>query len=461
MLGGGGVGLKAQNTDITLWDWKTGQARATLSGHSGWVLSLAVSPDGLTVASASGSDPRNSEVILWEIPFGRRINTLKHGYVCVAFSPDGKTLATGSKSGGITLWDPVTGTLLKDMVGHVSFMRKLAFAPDGKTIASCNVQGGVTLWDVARGIERATLTRSGHSVYSIAFSPDGRTFATGGQEGTLEIWRTTTAAEVRAQSDCFDPRLRLARAYQAEARALRMGLRPQDAVRAGSQAESIYEELAAEFPGRSNYRYPRLANQISLVASVAKHDSLSAETNRWLKLADDAVAAACLDTNHFGALLRPALLSYLELLQSVSRQAMTRNFVSDPGTANAPRVTTPVTWSNEVDHVLTQVRTVLGPQHPAAVAALNSLAWLLATCLDSKVRDGQTALRLAEEVVAATGRTNANYLDTLAAAHAELRQFDKAVSVQQEAIALLDAQQNKQGFESRLRLYQSGSPVRE
>ena len=110
---------------------------------------------------------------------------------------------------------------------------------------------------------------------------------------------------------------------------------------------------------------------------------------------------------------------------------------------------------------LTQVRRVLGPQHPATLAAINSLAWLLATCLDSKVRDGQTALRLAEEVVAATGRTNAKDLDTLAAAHAELRQFDKAVSVQQEAIALLDAEQNKQSFESRLRLYQSGSPVRE
>ena len=305
---------------------------------------------------------------------GRRRRTLEHGCACVAFSPDGKTLASGSKSGGIALWNPETGELLKDLVGHVSFMEDLAFAPDGKTIVACNVQGGVTLWDVEKGIERAILAKIGHSVYSTAISPDGQTFATGGREGTLEIWRTASEAEVQAQSDCFDPRLRLARKYQADARALRMGMRLQDALRAHSQAESPYEELAAEFPKRTDYRYSRLANQNDLVALVANQDSLLAETNRWVAVADKAVEVACRDTNQLSALLRPALLNRFLLLQHLSRPAATLNPASTPVPADAPPANAPVACSNECNRVLEVIRHVLGTEHPETPRAMRDLA---------------------------------------------------------------------------------------
>jgi eukaryotic-like serine/threonine-protein kinase len=90
--------------------------------------------------------------------------------------------------------------------------------------------------------------------------------------------------------------------------------------------------------------------------------------------------------------------------------------------------------------------------------ALNNLAWQMATSADGSMRDGRRAVVLAERAVAVTGRTNASYLDTLAAALAETGDFSQAVHVQQEAVALLKDEGEKKGYASRLRLYESGLP---
>ncbi len=92
--------------------------------------------------------------------------------------------------------------------------------------------------------------------------------------------------------------------------------------------------------------------------------------------------------------------------------------------------------------------------------AMNDLAWFLATCEAPDIRDGSNAVRLAEKTVAATGRQNPKYLDTLAAAYAEAGRFPDAVNAQQEAIALMEDENWKEEFASRLRLYKSGFPYR-
>ncbi len=94
-------------------------------------------------------------------------------------------------------------------------------------------------------------------------------------------------------------------------------------------------------------------------------------------------------------------------------------------------------------------------------AVFNALAWLLATCVHPELRDGASAVRFAEEAVAASNRKDAYVLDTLAAAYAEAGQFAKAVSAQQEAIALLPDGKMKEDLTVRLKLYQSNSPYRE
>jgi tetratricopeptide (TPR) repeat protein len=106
----------------------------------------------------------------------------------------------------------------------------------------------------------------------------------------------------------------------------------------------------------------------------------------------------------------------------------------------------------------TQQRT-LGKLNPTTINTANNLAWLLATCANPTVRNGESALRLAQEAAAATSRTNAVVLDTLAAAYAETGDFAKAVAAQREAIAVSGNETNRD-YESRLRLYQSGAPYR-
>jgi tetratricopeptide (TPR) repeat protein len=95
------------------------------------------------------------------------------------------------------------------------------------------------------------------------------------------------------------------------------------------------------------------------------------------------------------------------------------------------------------------------------VAASNSLAWFLATCSDSAIRDGRSAVNFAEKAVAKTERKFPEHLDTLAAAYAETGEFEKALNVQNEAIALLHEEAKKRDYESRLKLYQGNSPYRE
>jgi TPR repeat protein len=94
------------------------------------------------------------------------------------------------------------------------------------------------------------------------------------------------------------------------------------------------------------------------------------------------------------------------------------------------------------------------------VKAFNALAWMLATTENSAVRDGFTAVGFAEKAVAATNRKSPAELDTLAAAYAETSQFEKAVSTQQEAIALLQTEAEKNDYRTRLKLFELHLPYR-
>jgi WD40 repeat protein len=109
----------------------------------------------------------------------------------VAFSPDGKTLASGSDDNTIKLWDVATGKEQATLKGHTAWVASVAFSPDGKTLAS----GGdttVRLWDM-EGKELATLKGHTKGVNSVAFSPDGKTLASGSQDKTIKLWDVSPA----------------------------------------------------------------------------------------------------------------------------------------------------------------------------------------------------------------------------------------------------------------------------
>ena len=95
----------------------------------------------------------------------------------VAFSPDGKTVASGSADQSIKLWDVAGGKNTATLKGHTDFVQSVAFSPDGKTLASGSRDKTVNLWDVASGKTTATLKGHTDRVWSVAFSPDGKTLA--------------------------------------------------------------------------------------------------------------------------------------------------------------------------------------------------------------------------------------------------------------------------------------------
>ncbi|MET9454753.1 AAA family ATPase [Streptomyces canus] len=159
---------------------------------------LAFSPDGRTLATAYDS----RKLQLWDVtdpahPVSHGPMAGHKGYIDgLAFSPDGRTLASGSADGTIRLWkvtDPVRPTLLgKPLTGHTGPVNVLVFSPDGHTLASGGDDAAVRLWDVTdpTHAERTGAALTGHTeaVVSLTYSRDGSTLASGGNDNTVRLW---------------------------------------------------------------------------------------------------------------------------------------------------------------------------------------------------------------------------------------------------------------------------------
>lgn len=177
---------------IKLWHMRKGQELPLRIGHRKSVNRIAFSPDGQILVS-SGED---KTIKLWQVRDGRKLSTHVHpGSGFFAFSPDGKTIATGNTD--IKLWDAGTGKHLQTLSSFLS-VACFAFSPDGQLLATSNLQGTIKLWQVSTGWQIRTLTFDSGRVCCVAFSPNGQILATSGDDQTIKLWQVSTGQQICA-----------------------------------------------------------------------------------------------------------------------------------------------------------------------------------------------------------------------------------------------------------------------
>jgi RNA polymerase sigma factor (sigma-70 family) len=191
-------------TTVQLWDVATGKEQ-TLTGNPFSVTAMAFSPDGRMLATGTGSwlpDSAPGEIKLWEVATSKEratLGRLPEMVLALAFAPDGQTLASASKA--VKLWNTATGKEVSEFRPSGGPCWSVAFAPDGKTLAvgvgvlEDKTPGTVVLYDLDTGRERATLPGHHGAVACVAFAPDGKTLASADSRGTLILWDVATAKE--------------------------------------------------------------------------------------------------------------------------------------------------------------------------------------------------------------------------------------------------------------------------
>jgi eukaryotic-like serine/threonine-protein kinase len=190
---------------VKVWNEATGDEFFTLRGHTQNVMGMEFSPDGRRLATVSGAAlavplvaNKPGELLIWDVQNGTRIRAV-HGHdgplTSVAYSPDGKTLATSSWDRTVKLWDAETGARLSTLTGHHDWVCHVAFDPAGSRLATAGADGAIHLWSIATG--RSLLTFRGHTqkVTCVTFDPQGRRLASASSDQTVKLWDSTVNRE--------------------------------------------------------------------------------------------------------------------------------------------------------------------------------------------------------------------------------------------------------------------------
>ncbi|MEH1886546.1 serine/threonine-protein kinase [Nostoc sp.] len=181
---------------IKLWNLATGKEISSLNAYSQQVNAVAISPDGKTLVS--GSD--DSTIKIWNLRTRKQIRTLEghsDSVHALAISADSETLVSGSDDNTIKIWDLATGEQIRTLVGHTFWVRSVAISPDGVILASGSFDKTIKIWNLTKGYSIRTLEGNYQTVTSVAISPDGKILATASRDRTIKLWDLVTGKEIR------------------------------------------------------------------------------------------------------------------------------------------------------------------------------------------------------------------------------------------------------------------------
>jgi serine/threonine protein kinase len=195
---GGTIASASHDQTIKLWDSQTGKLTRTLYGHTLPVTAVAISPDGQQLVSGS----LDETIKQWELSTGKQVRSLKtDGYVAwnsaIAISKDGLTLGTGGTDKTIRLWNFNTGQRLRTLYGHNLPVLSLAISPNNQTLASGSTDKTVRLWNLTSGKQTQSMSVHTGWVTAVAFNPNSQTVVSGSLDKSIKVWNVSTGELVK------------------------------------------------------------------------------------------------------------------------------------------------------------------------------------------------------------------------------------------------------------------------
>ena len=199
--------------ELFLWRVDNGELIRSFPVGEGAVCSVDFSPDGTMIVSGSGScnglgtttsDSNRmgkTDMVLWDVSTGeaiRRFSSLSGWVFSVAFSPDGSIIAAGTGDKVVRLWDVQSGNEIRQLEGHSAEVRQVAFSPDGNRLYSVS-EDTIYAWNLETTEEIYRLDQLQNTIFALAVNPSGQTFLTGGNDGYLRLWDSDTGEELNSE----------------------------------------------------------------------------------------------------------------------------------------------------------------------------------------------------------------------------------------------------------------------
>lgn len=175
---------------VRIWEWNSATLKRSITGHSDFVYAVAFGPGGDWIVSAS----KDRTARMSDIKTGNSRLTFSgadQDILAVAVSPDGSQVVTSGLQPGIAWWNAKTAERARLQGGHDIAVHELTFDRGGKLLASAGADKTVRVWDAANGSSRRVIP-TGTIMYAVAIHPDGKTIAGGGADGLVRIWETTS-----------------------------------------------------------------------------------------------------------------------------------------------------------------------------------------------------------------------------------------------------------------------------